>query len=167
MELTLVDFYKICGIFFLIGMCWYFVFVVFKTNKDFLISITQPVENPSALDNLQSLFGKNSLIEGFKEGMTGEEEEKLKQKLERTLEQEKKSLEKLNNYVHLGENGKASTRKLILKIIKQRRDAYRKYGYYAGITQNKPDELATIIKLREFYEKLPEEYEKEMDNGGW
>ena len=99
--------------------------------------------------------------------MTGEEEEKLKQQLDTTLEQEKKSLEWFNNYVHLGENGKASTRKLILKVIKQRRDIYRKYGYYAGITQQNPEQLAAILKIREFYEKLPDEYEAEMDNSGW
>ena len=92
MELTLVDFYKICGIFFLICMCWYFVFVVFKTNKDFIMSVTQPEEKTSSLDSLKLLFGSDSLIEGFKEGMTGEQEEKQHQDLEKMFENEKNNL---------------------------------------------------------------------------
>ena len=34
--MNLVEFGKICGILFFVVMCWYFVFVVFKTNKDYL-----------------------------------------------------------------------------------------------------------------------------------
>jgi hypothetical protein len=166
MELTSVDFYKICGIFFLIGMCWYFVFVVFKTNKDFLYSISKPKDNTSSLDDLKSLFGSNSLIEGFKEGMKGEQDEE-RNKFEIQLEKETKAMEFIDNFVHLGENGKASNRKLILKILKQRRELYRKYGYLIGITDTQPEKVLPILKLREFYEKIPDEYEKAMADGEW
>tara|TARA_B100001250_G_C19426340_1_gene625507 strand:- start:63 stop:602 length:540 start_codon:yes stop_codon:yes gene_type:complete len=169
--LTLVDFYKICGIFFLIGMCWYFVFVVFKTNKDFLYSVTKPVDNSSSLNNLKTLFGSEGLIEAFKEGMdekTRAEQDEQKSALEAQLEKEEKSLMDMKNGCHLGIDGTVSgikaKQKLVLKIMKTRREHFKTFAYFMAHTDfgYDKDTIQAFLRLRDMYETLPDDYEKAM-----
>ena len=72
--MNLVDLCKICGILFFVVMCWYFIFVVFKTNKDYLRSLAgmdvvegfSDDQNTKLENNIQSI---ESLIKSFREKM--------------------------------------------------------------------------------------------------
>jgi hypothetical protein len=112
MEFTTIDFCKICGIIFFIMMAWYFAFVVFKTNKDFLSSIVHEPENPSSLDDIKSLFGTS-----LKEGFSGEKGTTTLSNIEEKL---KKQLSILTKEYNLDEEGNKDKRKLITSILEKR-----------------------------------------------
>ena len=163
MELTLVDFYKICGILFFIVMCWYFVFVVFKTNKDLLNSLVHESDEPSSLEYVKKMFGNDSLVEGFKEGMSNTD--KLKEYYANKLEKEKKQLIGINRTLHIDDDGKEEIRNLIMQVVKQRRELWQKYGvWFATIDGQKPEDLANFALILKYMNEVPEEYEKIIED---
>ena len=100
-------------------MAWYFAFVVFKTNKDFLSSIVHEPENPSSLDDMKSLFGTSlkEVLGGSKEGFTGE---KGDTELSNTEEYLKKQLNQLIKKYNLDESGNKDKRQKITSILEKR-----------------------------------------------
>ena len=93
--MNLVEFGKICGILFFVVMCWYFIFVVFKTNKDYL----------------RSLVGMDDVVEGFSDDQNT--------KLENSINQLDGQLKNMREYLGLGEGGKEEQRKLILDYLQK------------------------------------------------
>ena len=74
---------KLAGVIFFIVMCWYFVFVVFKTNSEFLRSV---VYN-SKSDDFVSPGLSQGLVEGFsgiREGFEGDALTAIENELEGT-----------------------------------------------------------------------------------
>ena len=95
---TLVEFLKLLGILFFIGMCWYFVYVVFDTNKGFLLSIKDEVDATDPEINFKKMMG------GFfkeKEGFTFNKkyDEKQKSSLENILEKERSATESFESFL--------------------------------------------------------------------
>tara|TARA_X000000368_G_scaffold163414_1_gene128798 strand:+ start:246 stop:695 length:450 start_codon:yes stop_codon:yes gene_type:complete len=90
--MNLVDLCKICGILFFVVMCWYFIFVVFKTNKDYL----------------RSLAGMN-VIEGFNDDQNT--------KLENDISNVESLIKSFREKMGLAEGGKEEQRKLIVDYL--------------------------------------------------
>ena len=70
--MNLVDLCKICGILFFVVMCWYFIFVIFKTNKDYLRSLAgmDVIEGFNDDQNTKlenDIVNKESIIKSFRE----------------------------------------------------------------------------------------------------
>tara|TARA_B100000795_G_C22804773_1_gene444130 strand:+ start:5113 stop:5586 length:474 start_codon:yes stop_codon:yes gene_type:complete len=98
--MNLVDLCKIIGILLLIIMCWFFVFTVFKTNKQFLMSFTDtPMSNT---------------VEGFSgDNLT---------QLENTVQMLTDHIRKKRKWAQLDDDGKENQRKLITKIIEKSKE---------------------------------------------
>jgi hypothetical protein len=94
--MDLVDLCKLFGILFFIIMCWYFIFVVFKTNTEFLKSVVS-----------------SSDVEGFEGKQLTELENFELDALDR--------VEKLEKTLQLDDDGKTEQRDLIISIIKNRK----------------------------------------------
>jgi len=93
--MNLVEICKICGILFFMFMFWYFIFVVFKSNNEFL----------------KSLVGLNkNVVEGF----TGD----ALTKLENMLAFQETVLKRTLETLQLSEKGDEEQRRLCLNILK-------------------------------------------------
>ena len=93
--MNLVELGKICGILFFVVMCWYFVFVVFKTNKEYLKSLAGMNNNfveEFTDDQMTKMENNNSSVEG--------------------------SIKSYRNLLGLGDGGKQEKREQCLKYIK-------------------------------------------------
>lgn len=136
-------------------IAWYFAFVVFKTNKDFLSSIVHEAENPSSLDDMKSLFG-TSLTEGFtggnKEGFTGE---KGDNELSNIEEKQSKYLSNLIKKLNLDESGSKDKRKKITRILEKKVKVLNGYGVFMATAQDTVSQKAgreIIDNLRKAHE---------------
>ena len=93
--MNLVEFGKICGILFFVVMCWYFIFVVFKTNKDYL----------------RSLAGMDDVVEGFSDDQNT--------KIENAINEFDGMIKNMRENLGLGEGGKEEQRKLITDYLEK------------------------------------------------
>ena len=158
-------------------MAWYFAFVVFKTNKDFLSSIVHEAENPSSLDDMKSLFG-TSLTEGFtggnKEGFTGENGDNYLSNLE---EKTNKQLSAMIKVLNLDESGSKDRRKKITRILEKKVKVLNAYGIYYTIAfdtvhQKAGQEFVDNMKkahenTKYFLEKWNKQVDKIDGGSGW
>ena len=137
--MNLVELGKICGILFFVVMCWYFIFVVFKTNKDYL----------------RSLAGMD-VVEGFSDDVAT--------RLENTNNQLDGLIKQFKEILALAEGGKEEQRKLILdffeKSIKLSKLMFINASYSIGASDpnNKP-QMASLEKDQEKYLKQIKIYE--------
>ena len=156
MEFTTIDFCKICGILFFIMMAWYFAFVVFKTNKDFLVSIVQKDENPTSLDDLKSIFGSTTLKEGFsgKSGLNS---------LSDTEEKIKKQLNQLIAKYNLNDDGKQDIRKKITSILEKRTKILLLSGVDSMMNTDDPSGPALFKHIHEGSKYLLNLWKKQVD----
>ena len=158
-------------------MAWYFAFVVFKTNKDFLSSIVHEAENPSSLDDMKSLFG-TSLTEGFtggnKEGFTNENGDNALSNIE---EQTNKYLSNIIKTLNLDESGSKDRRKKITRILEKKVKVLNGYGVYLATvfdTANQKAGQEIIDNMRKAHENTKyflELWNKQVDKidggSGW
>ena len=122
--MNLVDFGKICGILFFVVMCWYFIFVVFKTNKDYL----------------RSLAGMD-VVEGFSDDQNT--------KLENRLTYFDAEIKKVRDEMGLGEGGKEEQRKLILDYFEKSLRMFKLYLINMKTAEATNPKMAKMIGLEE------------------
>ena len=147
--MNLVDFCKICGIIFFICMFWYFIYVVFKSNNDYL----------------KSLVGLNKkVVEGF-EGdaliRLETDSDSVDSKIKRTLD-----------VLQLSENGKEDQRKLCLSLIEKKQRNVDLMITNLLITEKGLSEtsLKSLLTLKEGLDIAKETYDKELEvveGNGW
>ena len=148
-------------------MCLYFVFVVFKTNSEFLRSV---VYNSKSDD-----FSSHGLVEGFsgiREGFEGDELTALENKLESL----NTFIASLKKKIQLDDDGKSEQLELLKNILKKQIEYYE-IGIISGLTTD-PKALheeqskkivnaqAYLDAMKEAYENF-EKYEAEKDNAGY
>ena len=171
MEFSIIEFSKICGILFFIMVAWYFAFVVFKTNKDFLSSIVHQEENPTSLSDFNSLFGTSLKEFVGKEGFVGKkgasrlsnEEEKLTKILNKTIAE-----------YNLDDDGKKDTRTKITSILEKRTKLILLLGVGSMVKNNHPLEPAAFKHAHEgakyilaLWKKQTEKLDGGDGGGGW
>lgn len=162
---------KLAGVIFFIVMCWYFVFVVFKTNSEFLRSV---VYN-SKSDDFVSPGLSQGLVEGFsgiREGFEGDELTALENKLESL----NTFIASLKKKIQLDDDGKSEQLELLKNILKKQIEYYE-IAIISGLTTD-PKALheeqskkivnaqAYLDAMKEAYENF-EKYESEKDSLGY
>tara|TARA_Y100001935_G_C17119734_1_gene415099 strand:- start:151 stop:627 length:477 start_codon:yes stop_codon:yes gene_type:complete len=139
--MNLVEFGKICGILFFVVMCWYFIFVVFKTNKDYL----------------RSLAGMDNVVEGFSDDQNT--------RLENSINQMDGAIKFIREQLGVGEGGKEEQRKLITdyleKGLRMMKLSLIQVTAQVGTLSPKdgPKMFEALDKNRETYVKNIKEYE--------
>jgi hypothetical protein len=137
---------KLVGVIFFIVMCWYFVFIVFKTNTEFLKSVVS---------------SSNSDMEGFtsmREGFEGDKLTALENKLvlwEEMVVQHKKMLQ-------LDDDGKPEKLELLKNILKNQIEFYE-MGIILGIATDdkvhKKERRKETVSIRAFVDVMKEALE--------
>lgn len=157
MRFTLVDFCKICGILFLIVFSWYFVFTVFKTNKNFLKALSSTKKNV-----LGNLFGNNT-VEGFEgKGLT---------RLENVSKSLNDHILSMRKVLQLDEDGKEEQRKLITNILEKYEKAIKLFFIFDMLHNTGKEWVPNpaLIVARNEVEKMnvlwKEELQEAEDNG--
>jgi hypothetical protein len=148
--MDLVDLCKIIGILLLIIMCWFFVFTVFKTNKDVLMSFT------------------GNTVEGF----SGDQLTQL-ENIEQVLSNHNKTKRKL---AQLDDDGKEDQRKLITKIIEKAKEGAAlnlvtpDINKGRGVLEYNVEQKVKMLSNYEGLEKIQKLWNgflKESEDSGW
>ncbi len=138
MNFELTDILKICGIMFIIVFSWYFVFVVFDTNKKYLKSMTFG-NKMGPMELALSEFGIPSM--NIQEGF----DDKAVTKLENQVEQNKEFLDKLRKKLELDEDGKDSNKKLFKEVLTTRMRAIKLWRTTLCASDNLDKNTMTLI----------------------
>ena len=159
---------KLAGVIFFIVMCWYFVFVVFKTNSEFLRSV---VYNSKSDD-----FVSQGLVEGFsgiREGFEGDELTTI----ENELEASKGGIVFMKKRLQLDDDGKPEQLELLKNIIKNKIElgelSMMLMASYDSTLTGNPDGQKKIIDAQAYIDAMKEiyanfeKYEAEKDNAGY
>ena len=161
---------KLAGVIFFIVMCWYFVFVVFKTNSEFLRSVVYK----SKSNDFVSPGLSQGLVEGFsgiREGFEGDELTALENK----LEQLKGGIVHMKKRLQLDDDGKSEQLELLKNILKNKIVMFELQIMAMASVENANttegqkglvDAQAFVDVMKEAYENF-EKYEAEKDNAGY
>jgi len=138
--MSLEEICKICGILFFISLFWYFIFVVFKSNNEFL----------------KSLVGLNkNNVENFEpsEVTKFENEEK---KIDNLIASKQKA-------IAVGEGTKSEHRELMKRIIEKKIKMMKMASVHSAATLDKLDEAVKGIEAIKFLEKSLEYYDEAIE----
>ena len=144
--MNLVEIGKMCGILFFMFMFWYFIYVVFKSNNEFL----------------SSLIGINEkVVENFSSSQLTD--------LENIEKQTESKLKSILATLQLDEDGKSENVELLKRILEKKLKLAKLQVSNIGINSKNLNNSSNILSDVKFLEKALEWFDTkgEDSSSGW